>query len=32
MAEPSCEELGEDRGSWSITRGMGVNECNFRGH
>ena len=32
LAEPSCEELGEDRGSWSITRGIGVNECNFRGH
>ena len=32
LAEPSCEELGEDRSSWSITRGMGVNECNFRGH
>ena len=32
LAQPSCEELGEDRSSWNITRGMGVNECNFGGH
>ena len=32
LDQPSCEELREDRSSWNITRGMGVNECNFRGH